>query len=97
MVSLIRPRSGKSVRNMKQRVQYIGTADIIIGDSGLRAFLIPMDHPSRLVINGERCLTGTVLKYDPHSGELETKRTVYYKVPLPPLCTEREATLAAHA
>ena len=61
----------------KQVVHYI---DLIRCEVGLRATLIPVDHPSNLVVNGERSITSMVLSYDRETGIIETMNTIYKPV-----------------
>lgn len=83
----------------KKRVQYIGDFTLVPMPRGICALLTPMDHPDginhyRGIHNDHTVLTSLVVNVNHDNGDVETLNTLYYRVPLPALCGERDALLA---
>lgn len=48
---------------------------------GAAALCVPVDHPGPMVSNKKAIATSEVLRYDPDTGEFETRNTVYRRQP----------------
>lgn len=63
---------------MKKIVHYVELWDDVV--VGKYAFLVPIDHPDyKNVSNDTVTKTSTVVSYDPETGTIETKNTIYVK------------------
>ena len=70
-------------RDQKKTVRYFNpprgwaTDNVVVGE---RAVVIPIDHPSPFVTNGQLCYTSPVLAYNKDTDEIETVFTIYIRI-----------------